>query len=524
MRNSTINILKAVAIILVVLAHSNCPTLLSQISSMLCASLFFVASGYCFKASYLTDQVTFVKRRFVRLYLPFVKWSVFFLVLNALWFYIGILNDQYGTSSTTAQPLSLHQGLQSLWSIVFNMSGYDSFLCSGYWFFRALLVSSLLFIAGMSVTQNIRWIRGKLALSAALVGGIAVLLALWQTAEELTMTGMAQGGYRELMGTFFFSVGFLFQRYDHWTSDYYDNDEEDEDDEDNDDASALQLIIDGCHRSANALRSAMSWVSMQSYLTLPVTGTALYFILHSSAPAMTTRAQSLSSVLLLAASGIVGFSFTYNVADLLRRILPLKKILDFIGENTICIFGFHLLAFKLVSMLKVGLYGLPWLMVGCYPVVNTPEGAWFWMLYATFGAGLPLLFVYIVRYCKERYDLNSYTTFAKRALTATYRAGRFLILWIWAALKFSAIKLWEGTKWIVVRGWTAIYNFCLQFVDTVKAGADVNQDKELLSGGRFPHAEEEEYEEEEYEEEDYEEEDYEEEDYEDEEKDEEERK
>ena len=43
-------------------------------------------------------------------------------------------------------PYDWTTAMQNLWSIVFNMSGYDVFLAGAFWFFRALFLSSIAFL------------------------------------------------------------------------------------------------------------------------------------------------------------------------------------------------------------------------------------------------------------------------------------------------------------------------------------------------------------------------------------------
>ena len=61
------------------------------------------------------------------------------------------------------------------------------------------------------------------------------------------------------------------------------------------------------------------------------------------------------------------------------------------------IFVFHLLAFKVASMIKVGVYQLDWAMVGGHPVVQHELGDGFWLLYIFVGVVLPILPVWIWR-------------------------------------------------------------------------------------------------------------------------------
>ena len=146
-RDTTFSILKALAILLVVTAHAAAPTYLSRFAYMVSVPAFFVCAGYFFNPQYLQQKGTFVVRRARRLYLPFVKWSLLFLVLHNLFFPLGLLSETYGNAAGgVTHPYDWGTAMQNLWSIVFNMSGYDVFLAGAFWFFRALFLSSIAFL------------------------------------------------------------------------------------------------------------------------------------------------------------------------------------------------------------------------------------------------------------------------------------------------------------------------------------------------------------------------------------------
>lgn len=479
MRNSSITILKAIAIIFVVMAHSCAPAVISNFCYMLCVSLFFVASGYCFKPSYLNDEVTFVRRRFRRLYVPFVLWSVIILCLNPVFFSTGILNEQYGNmSGGVTHPLNLHQGLQALWSIVFNMSGYDQFLCGAYWFFRAMLVASIAFLVGMKFVEGIKFIRNSHVIATLIVALIALGLAFWQHSDGLRVTGLAQGGYREFMGIFFIAIGFFYRQF---------NDKiiaphfiKEEDDEDNEEAEGKTVEKMGNSRTGtNVLATADStypnWLHAASLI---VSFCTLLAILSVSTPAMSSNATSFGSISMLALSGMVGFCFVYSLAHFFTRIPYITAILTFIGDNTIYVLGWHLLAFKVVSMLKVGVYGLPWITIGGHPVVHCPEGSWFWILYTIVGLALPLGIVWCTKYCAAHYNIHSYARLAVAIGKGTWRFLQLCAHWIAVAAAWLATNGIKGIKIGLVAAWHGICSFCIRFVDTVKAGADINHDVE----------------------------------------------
>lgn len=371
MRDTTFSIFKALAIILVVVAHAAAPTYLARFAYLVNVPVFFVLAGYFFSVDNLQQKTDFVLRRTRRLYLPFLKWSIFFLLIHNLLFPLGLLSEQYGNAAGgVVHPYTVHEMAQNLWSIVFNMSGYDPFLAGAFWFFRGLLVSSIAFLILFFLFTKVRW----LTTSTHQVGVIALLmlvLAVWHTLEGLRITGLAQGGYRELMGVFFLSVGFLLRR--------------------------LETVPE----AKPYLHPLLGIIGGGIILTLL---TLFYPV------SMSTRAAGLGSVPALALSGVAGFFLLRNVSIYLNLLLPrVQRVLVYIGDNSIYVFGFHLLAFKLVSAVKVGAYGLPWGMVGGHPVVQTATDDAFWVLYVLVGVALPLLWVWGWRTLCERYHFKTET-------------------------------------------------------------------------------------------------------------------
>ena len=146
-RNTVISIAKAIGIILMVIGHAESPDVLHRFLYEFHMPLFFAAAGYFFSLRYLDDEMTFIKKRFKGLYWPFVKWSVIFLLLHNLMFDIGILNEVYGNEQGgVTHPYTWRQTEQCLWNIVTAMGGYDQFLNGAFWFFRGLLVASILYL------------------------------------------------------------------------------------------------------------------------------------------------------------------------------------------------------------------------------------------------------------------------------------------------------------------------------------------------------------------------------------------
>lgn len=351
-RSTQINIVKALAIICVVLSHAGISGWLSHFVFIFHVPIFFLCAGYFFHTKYLSDERSFVMHRIKGLYLPFVRWSVFFLILHNLLFTCGILSEQPQFGNATMgvlHPYNWTQWSQHLWSIVFNMSGYNSFLCGTFWFFRALFVASLLFLVLFKVIRKSpRFASNQQAGWALLVCGL--LLTLWKTTCGLHITGLAQGGYRELLGLSFMAAGFLLRQY-------------------------------------NVIENLTWKIALPSIVLLLV---ASFFFPSSMAFNGTTI--DLVSIFLPAIAAFLAIAYGSQFID--RHNTLLKRSLVHIGDNTLYIFAFHIIAFKVVSALKVAYYGLPWEAIGDHPTVLNPASNALWViLYVLAGVGIPLLWM-----------------------------------------------------------------------------------------------------------------------------------
>lgn len=361
-RDVSISISKAIAIVMMVMCHAGCPPTVGRFFNEFIMPLFFMTSGYFFSAKYADNWPTFVKKRLKGLYWPFVKWSVVFLVLHNLFFALGILNEQCGNAEGgVLHPYSWHTFEQRLWNIVTAMSSYDEFLCGAFWFFRALLVASLLYLAvyklyDMGAKRLGRDSNGRaVAVTTCLT---MLLLALWKTGEGLKVLNLTQGGYRDIMGAFFFGCGHL------W-------------------------------RLASA-RYRPTLLNTAAFFAVVAAFTAW-------APAAMEWRGSLEKCLSLPLPAVCGVLLVYNVSHWIgRRDSVARRFLTYCGDNTLYVLVFHLLAFKAVSVLKIWFYNLPIEQISCHPVIHEHRDDLFWLAYTVAGIALPLLGLYAYRTIASR--------------------------------------------------------------------------------------------------------------------------
>ena len=385
-RDTTISIAKGIAIILMVIAHAEAPGWLCKFIFEFHMPLFFITAGFFFSTKYLHDEATFVKKRIKGLYIPFVKWAVFFLIIHNWMFKIGILNEVYGNEQGgVLHPYSAHQIQQNLWNIFTAMGGYDAFLCGAFWFFRGLFVASILYLIiykvldlGISRIPGSPRISESPSLSSRLSASIPYLICLimlllcgWKTWEGLKVINLVQGGYRDMMGCFFFGIGFIFRQY------------------------------------ADGYRQIMS----HKYLAIPATllfGLVVWLFSKYLTANMNWR-STFQQFLSLPVPAILGFLMTYNISRWLDAGKGwFKRFLVYTGDHTLNIFIFHIVSYKVVSLIKIWYYGLDIRQIGCHMVIHEhAKEDWFWVLYTIVGVGLPLLCTWCWRKIRQRWHRAS---------------------------------------------------------------------------------------------------------------------
>ena len=365
-RETVISICKGIAIILMVIAHAEAPGWLCKFIFEFHMPLFFITAGYFFSLKYLNDEATFVKKRVKGLYWPFVKWAVFFLIIHNWMFDLGVLNETYGNEmGGVTHPYTWHQIQQNLWNIVTAMGGYDQFLCGAFWFFRGLFVASILYLIIYKVLDSsLKSTRWKKAIPY-LICLLMLLLCAWKTHQGLKVITLVQGGYRDMMGCFFFGCGFIFRQ----CADRY--------------------------RQSMSRHYAAFWSSIVFAIVV--------FLFSKYLTANMNWRSTFVQFLSLPLPAILGFLMTYNLSCWLdKHDNILKRFLVYTGDHTLYVFIFHIVSYKVVSLLKIWYYGLDPKQIGCHMVIHEhSQEDQFWILYTIAGVALPLIGIWLYEKGKE---------------------------------------------------------------------------------------------------------------------------
>lgn len=351
-RNYTISICKAIAIILMVIGHAEAPELLTNFIYTFHMPLFFITAGYFFTMRHADDPWRFCASRFKGLYVPFMKWGILFLLLHNVWFYLGVLNEQYGNwTGGVTHPYTWHGFVSRLVMMTYSMSGYDEFLSGAFWFFRGLLVASILYMVLFRLLRPKSGGDGSMWRTSALICVIALGFMALHCTMRFKMQFYPNGFWRETWGVFFFGIGVIYREAER----------------------RLQMNL---------------WLSL---LMLGLLVGAGY--MHFSG--MNNNCKPLD-LLTLPLTGCIGFLMVKYFSEKIDSCHGrFRNMMIFIGENTLYVFVFHILAFKVVSLLKIWYYNLDFAQIGCHMVIHyRNHDDLFWVLYSIVGVALPLLIVY----------------------------------------------------------------------------------------------------------------------------------
>ena len=338
--NNYITIAKALGIILMVIGHSGCPQVLFRIIYLFHMPLFFFCSGIFYKEmSNIESTSLFLKKRISSLYFPFVKWSLLFMLLHNLFMAVGIYNSEYGFEGGSS-IYSVQDIFYKMIMILLTMHDYEELL-GGFWFIRALFISSIIIAVFSLLLKNQKRYKHELLCGIFLV--LTLLIRRFMPNPEI-WRDISMG----CLGAFFYMMGNLSKRYfRYWQNKH---------------GAVLCCLF-----------LLLSYYYFKSGISM---GCGYNKVLPFSVSAI---------------SGTMLILYVSNVFE--RKCYVIKRVLYYIGNHTLDILALHFLSFRFVSFVIVLLYGINVDHIAEHPVikdVSMPHVYW-WILYSIVGVVLPLL-------------------------------------------------------------------------------------------------------------------------------------
>lgn len=335
-----IAIAKALGIILMVIGHSGCPQVLIRVIYLFHMPLFFFCSGiFCKEISNIESSSLFLKKRIVGLYIPFVKWSLLFLFIHNLFMAVGIYNSEYGYDGGSS-IYSVPEMCYKMIMILLTMHGYEELL-GGFWFIRALFISSILIAAFSLLLKNI--IRYKHELLCVMFLVLTMLIRRFMPDSEI-WRDISMGCF----GAFFYMMGNI------------------------------------------SMRNIRFWQNKYGAIVCCFLLLFSYFYFKSGI----SMGCGYNKVIPFTVSAISGTMLILNISNVVeRKCYIIKHVFYYIGNHTLDILALHFLSFRLVSLFFVLLYGINFSHVAEHPVIKDVSifHAYLWILYCIVGLILPLL-------------------------------------------------------------------------------------------------------------------------------------
>lgn len=354
--NRIVTYSKAFGIILMVIGHCayNIPYC-RQIIYMFHMPLFFFLSGFCFKRQYLKTSHLFITKRIKGLYIPFIKWSLLFLLFHNLFFYFSIYSQQLSSAWWSQHPYTYKEFISHAISIIISMHGQD-ILLGGYWFLHALFWGSI-----------IGWSLLKITRIPEYSTIIAVIICIYMNHFHLKVPVIGITP-QTISATILFLVGYIF-----------------------------------AYRSVNPFRL----YQICPCILCMIIGSFFY---RSDMDQPFYSTFKLIPFLITSIFTIWSFMSIFHIIHLNDVT---DKIITHIGNNTLTILTFHFLAFKLVSLIIIWVYNLPTYRLAEFPVIYNYADILWVIMYTFVGLLCPLLInrinIKIMICFSERYTIHKKT-------------------------------------------------------------------------------------------------------------------
>lgn len=143
-RDKSLDIAKAICIILMVVGHSGCPTYLHDFVYMFHMPCFFFVSGWLLNDKYITNLKTGLIQKTKGSYYPFVKWTLIFLLFHNVFASMHIYENSYSWQTFMVRIAR-----------AFSMTGSESLL-GGFWFLISLFWASIISLLFLNMLSRMR--------------------------------------------------------------------------------------------------------------------------------------------------------------------------------------------------------------------------------------------------------------------------------------------------------------------------------------------------------------------------------
>ena len=340
--NNFICIAKAIGIILVVVGHSRGIEYVDRFIYFFHMPLFFVCSGYFFNDN--TDFLSVVKKRFLRLYIPYFKWCVAVLLLHNIFYDLHMYNQEFGINHFSSDYFHLMDFRHSIGSLFIFMDGDQTRILGGFWFIKELFFGSLIVALLICALKKIKCLNRHTSYFIII---FFILISIICRYADINFPIIENVSLLSLSMAFYL-IGYVWRKYE---------------------IKNIYNIRTAC--ICGGLLLLLSFIWDEPSMFVPY-----YLIIPYSLIA------------------IIGIMMVLSLAHLIDKRNP-STLLYYIGNSTLTILALHMLVFKFVSLIKIQFYDLNISYLAQYPVTLPEHNCYWWILYSFVGIFIPIFIKFI---------------------------------------------------------------------------------------------------------------------------------
>ena len=352
-RDLTIDLIKGMGIILMVVRHARAPY--SDIILLFHMAIFFIASGYLYNGSKIKDIKSlknFIIKKIKSLWVPQFVFSTIFVIFNNVFIRLNIYTDKpefllVDGPEVAYRRLAVHYDIiESIKQIVKAVFFQCTTQVGGaFWFFQTLFIVLIIYaivdlILSRLVNENTqRIIKGILGIILLLIGYYCCLKGL-----------MLKGLSRVL--------------------------------------SVYVLIYIGENLRNISRRITGIESSLYKEILMVVLSAGMLLVAQSYGN-IDLSSNSIENPIFFLTVSLLGWFLLYGISALLLRTKCIAvNAISYISVHSVSIIALHFLCFKLINVIVVFMTGQEKYMIASFPVLMY-SGVW-WLAYTVVGICIPL--------------------------------------------------------------------------------------------------------------------------------------
>lgn len=238
------------------------------------------------------------------MYIPFVKWSLTFLLLHNVCYHLNIYNGQYGFRGETSVLYTWTDFAKKAFNIIFRLSDNEQLL-GAFWFIRALFIAALMVATIQFFFSKWKFINRYVMFLVLLIGSYFTI----HFDINLPWVG---------------SLGLIL-------------------------FSAMFYVLGYCYRQ---IENEEFYTKLSLFASTFITFFGLTYF-DKVTGVLGIKDEYVSPYTVVAISGII---MVLNISKLIERTSRIKKLFYYAGNNTMVILALHFTCLKIVSLIKIGVH------------------------------------------------------------------------------------------------------------------------------------------------------------------------